>query len=170
MTPAGMAEAASATTVLPPRTAMVVMKTPAVTAIMGAQTTINNQLKAANSGGRAIGSAMPAGMAKAAAATAVLPPRAAAVVMKILVVTAMMGAHTTINNQIKAVTETALEMAKMTATTKQRRRRWRWWRRWLKCSGRAGAAPAWRQWRQLGKSVVLAAVAAWRRRRQWGDG
>jgi hypothetical protein len=59
-------------------------------------------------------------MDEAAAATAVLPPRAAAVVMKTLAVTTMVGAQTTINNQIKAATEMATEMAKMTATTKQR--------------------------------------------------
>ncbi len=55
-TPAGMATAAvdAATTVLPPRAAMVAMKTPAVTAMAGAQTTINNQLKAANGGGRTL--------------------------------------------------------------------------------------------------------------------
>jgi hypothetical protein len=50
--PAGMAGAAAATAALPPRTATVAMKTPAVTAIMGAQATIDNQLKAANSDGR----------------------------------------------------------------------------------------------------------------------
>jgi hypothetical protein len=37
-------------------------------------------------------------MAAAAAATAVLPPRAAVVAMKTPVATAMVGAHTTINN------------------------------------------------------------------------
>ena len=57
-------------------------------------------------------------MAEAAIATAVLPPRTAAVVMKTLALTAMVGAQTTINNQIKAATETTMEMAKMTATTK----------------------------------------------------
>ena len=41
------------------------------------------------------------GMAAAAAATAVLPPRAAAVAMKTPAATAMAGAHTTINNQLK---------------------------------------------------------------------
>jgi hypothetical protein len=37
---------ATAATVLPPRDAAVAMKTPAVTAMAGAQTTINNQLNA----------------------------------------------------------------------------------------------------------------------------
>ncbi len=59
-------------------------------------------------------------MAEVAATTAVLPPPAAAVVMKTLAVTAMVGAQTTINNQIKAVTERVMEMVKMTATMKQR--------------------------------------------------
>jgi hypothetical protein len=36
-----MAKAAAATATLPPRSAMVAMKTPAVTATTGAQTTIN---------------------------------------------------------------------------------------------------------------------------------
>ena len=75
-----------------------------------------------------LGSATPAGMAEAAAATTVLPPRAATVVMKTLAVTTMVGAQTTIYNQIKASTGTATEMAKMTATTKRRRRQWQ--RRW----------------------------------------
>ena len=51
----------------------------------------------------------------AAAATAVLPPRAAAVAMKTPAVTAMVGAQTTINNQLKS--GTATETATMTATT-----------------------------------------------------
>jgi len=42
-----MAVAAAATAVLPPRAAAVVMKTPAATAMVGAQITINNQLKSA---------------------------------------------------------------------------------------------------------------------------
>ena len=55
-------------------------------------------------------------MAVATAATAVLPPRAVAVAMKTPVVTAMVGAQTTINNQIKAATTMAMEMATVTAT------------------------------------------------------
>ncbi len=43
-----MAEAAA---VLPPRAAAVAMKTPAVNAMAGAQTTINSQLKSINSNG-----------------------------------------------------------------------------------------------------------------------
>jgi hypothetical protein len=54
-------------------------------------------------------------MAVAAAATAVLPPRATAVEIKTPVATAMVGAQTTINNQLKLVT--AMETAKTTATT-----------------------------------------------------
>ena len=41
-TPTGMAVVAAATAMLPPHTTTVAMKTPPVTAIMGAQTTINN--------------------------------------------------------------------------------------------------------------------------------
>ncbi len=40
-----MAAAAATTSVLPPRAATVAMKTPAVTAMAGAQTTINNEQK-----------------------------------------------------------------------------------------------------------------------------
>ena len=92
-------------------------------------------------------------MAEAAAATAVLPLRVAGMVMKTLAVTAMVGAQTTINNQIKAVTETATEMAK-------------WQQQQNKGNsggggGRAAAArgrwSAWRRWQQFGKSMVLAA-------------
>jgi hypothetical protein len=53
-TAAGMAMAAAATAVLPPRAAALAMKTPAATAMVGAQTKINNQLK---SGGAAVASA-----------------------------------------------------------------------------------------------------------------
>ena len=49
-----MAVAAAATAVLPPRAAALAMKTPAATAMVGAQTKINNQLK---SGGTAVASA-----------------------------------------------------------------------------------------------------------------
>ena len=48
-TAAGMAAAAVITAVLPPLAATVAMKTPAAKAMAGAQTTINNQLKAAKS-------------------------------------------------------------------------------------------------------------------------
>ncbi len=47
MTALGIAVAASATALLPPRTAAVATKTPAATALAGVQTTINNQLKVA---------------------------------------------------------------------------------------------------------------------------
>ena len=52
------------------------------------------------------GSAMLASMAAAAAATAVLPPCATLVVIKTPVATAMAGAQTTINNQLKAAMAT----------------------------------------------------------------
>ncbi len=54
-------------------------------------------------------------MAGAAAAAAVLPPHVSAVAMK-TAVTAMAGAQTTINNQLKAATETATETTTMTGT------------------------------------------------------
>ncbi len=112
-------------------------------------------------------------MAEAAAATAVLPPRAATVVMKTLAVTAMVGAQTTINNQIKEAMETATEMAKMTATTNKGNGGGN------SCGGGSGGGsaaaargqqPAWRKWRQLGKSMALAAAAARQWRRQQQDG
>ncbi len=56
-------------------------------------------------------------MAAAAVPTTVLPPRATAVAMKTPMVTAMAGAQTTINNQLKAATATATETGRMTATT-----------------------------------------------------
>ena len=103
---------------------------------------------------------MPAGMAKAAATIAVLPPRAATVAMKTPAVTAIAGAQTTINNQIKAVTETVTKVAKMTAMMKQRQ--WRWQRRrqqqWRKRSGSAGAVAS-----------LVAMAAAWQER-GIGDG
>ena len=46
-----------------------------------------------------------------AAAVAVLPPCTAAVAMKTPEATAMVGAQTTINNQLKALTATTTEMA-----------------------------------------------------------
>ena len=55
-------------------------------------------------------------MAAAAATTAMLPPHAAAVVLKTPVATGMAGAETTINNQLKAATAAATEMARMAAT------------------------------------------------------
>ena len=55
-----------------------------------------------NNGGQRSGSAMLAGMATVAAATAVLPPPPTAVAMKTRAVTAITGAKTTINNQLKA--------------------------------------------------------------------
>ncbi len=53
-TSAGMAGVAAANAVLPPCADTVVIKTLEVTVMAGAQTTINNQLKAANSGGRTL--------------------------------------------------------------------------------------------------------------------
>ncbi len=50
-------------------------------------------------------------MAGAATITAVLPPGATAVATKTPAATAMAGAQTTINNQLKAATATATEMA-----------------------------------------------------------
>ena len=109
-------------------------------------------------------------MAVAAAATAMLPPRAAAVAMKTPAVTAMVGAQTTINNQLKS--GTATETATMTATTMRME---------TKATSVAAAAaawgrrPAWRWWRQLGESAALAAAAslaaaAWRERGVSGGG
>ena len=56
-------------------------------------------------------------MAAAAVATTVLPSRAAVVAMKTLTATAMAGAQTTINNQLKAAMAMATETVMMTATT-----------------------------------------------------
>jgi hypothetical protein len=56
-------------------------------------------------------------MATAAAATAVLPVRTAAVATKTPAATAMVGAHTTINNQLKEAAATATETAMMTVMT-----------------------------------------------------
>ena len=90
--PAGMATVAATASVLPPRTAAVAMKMLVVTAMAGAQTTINNELKAAKGGGPLL------------AATAALPPRTATVVIKTPAVTAITGAQTTINNQLNQPT------------------------------------------------------------------
>ena len=49
----------------------------------------------AAAGGQCVGSATPAGMAAAAAATAVLPPHAIAVAIKTPAATSMVGAKTT---------------------------------------------------------------------------
>ena len=113
-------------------------------------------------GGQRIGSALAAGMAVAAATIAVLPPSAAVAAIKTLAETAMVGAQTTINKQLKSAT--AMETAMMTvrmmkietkataAATEARLQRGggngslaraRHWQRW----------PAWRWRRQLGKSV-----------------
>ena len=54
MTPSGMDVPAVPTAVLPPCAVALVMKTLAVTAMAGVQTTINNKLKAANGGGRTL--------------------------------------------------------------------------------------------------------------------
>jgi hypothetical protein len=100
-------------------------------------------------------------------AAAVAAPRAAAVATKTMVATAIGGAQTTVNNQLKAVEATVTGMATMTATTTNEnegdggggrslaaaRRRW-WWQRSIGSGGSAAAAPAalrrWRQRRQLG--------------------
>jgi hypothetical protein len=75
---------------------------------------------------------MAAGIAAAAANTAVLRPRAAAVATKTLAATAMMGKQTSINNQLKAVVATAAETVTMTATTMTKSKKAmaaaRWWR------------------------------------------
>ena len=71
-------------------------------------------------GRQCVASATPTGMAVVAAATAMLPPHTTTVAMKTPAVTAMAGAHTTINNQLKAAIEKVMETAKMTAMTKQR--------------------------------------------------
>jgi hypothetical protein len=58
----------------------------------------------------------PTGMAKAAAATAMLSTPTAAVAMKTLALTAMVGAQTTINNQLKTAMVLVTELTMMTAT------------------------------------------------------
>ena len=55
-------------------------------------------------GGQHVGSTTAAGMAATATAIAVLPPCVAAVAMKTPAATAMAGAQTTINNQLKSAT------------------------------------------------------------------
>jgi len=105
----------------------------------------------------------------AAAATAMLPPRAAAVAMKTPAVTAIVGAQTTINNQLKS--GMATETATMTVTAMRME---------TKATSVAAAAEARRQrggGGQLGKSAALAAVAslavmaaAWRERGICGGG
>ena len=114
----------STTTMLLPRVAMVAMKTPVATAMAGAQTAINNQLKAATSmatDGSAVvavaaGSALAARWRRTSAATAVLSPCAGAVAMKTPAATAMAGAQTTINNKLNAARAMARETVMMTET------------------------------------------------------
>ena len=81
--------------------------------------TNNNQQLTKSSQRRqvSIGNATPAGMAEA---TAVLPPHATAMAIKTPTVTAMAGAQTAINNQLKA----AMERAEMTAMLNQRQMPW----------------------------------------------
>ena len=69
------------------------------------------------SSSRPLNSATPAGMARAAAATAMLRLHAAAVVMKTPAATAIAGSQTTINNQLKAAMAMETEMATITAMT-----------------------------------------------------
>ncbi len=123
-------------------------------------------------GGQHIDNATVVGMATAAIATAVLPPRAATVAMKIPEVTALAGAQTTINNQLKAEMVMATAMAMMTAMMMAMETKataaaavavavgeaqWQ----------RGGQRPAWwRQW-QLGETATLAAVAVRQQHRQW---
>ncbi len=102
-------------------------------------------------GGQRVGSATAAGMAVAAAATAVLPPRAAAVAMKTPATTAMVGAQTTINNQLKSMTAT--ETGTMTATTMRMETK-------ATVAAVESRRPAWQRWRQLGESIALAAAAS----------
>jgi hypothetical protein len=71
-------------------------------------------------GGQRVNSATPVGMAAVADATTVLPPLAAMVAMKTLMVTAMAGAQTTINNQLKAA-----EVAGSVSTARHQRA-WPW--------------------------------------------
>ena len=72
---------------------------------------------AAGSAAMAAGSVAAAQIWRTSAATAVLPTCAAAVAIKTPATTAMAGAQTTINNQLKAATATATETTMMTATT-----------------------------------------------------
>ncbi len=95
-------------------------------------------------GGQHIGSAMAVGMA---AAATVLPPRAAAVGMKTTAVTVMVGAQTTINNQLNASTATATE----TATT-------------MTMETKATAATEARPRHFEGGGQLAAAAAAWQER------
>jgi hypothetical protein len=66
--------------------------------------------------GQCIGSTTAVGMAAAAAATAMLTPRTAAVATKTPAATAMAGAHTTINNQLREAAAMATETVAMKAT------------------------------------------------------
>ena len=98
-----------------------------------------------------------------AAAAAVLPPRAPGVAMKTPALTVMVGAQTTINNQLNASTATATEMVmtmtmetKATAAAEERRQL-------LGGGGQLGGsggslARAWRQ--QRGGGVCSESVAA----------
>ena len=68
-------------------------------------------------GGQRIGRGTRAGITTAAATTAVLPLRTATVAMKTPAATAMAGAQTTVNNQLKAATPMGTKMVTMTAMT-----------------------------------------------------
>jgi hypothetical protein len=88
----------------------------AAVALAAVATAACRQCSCKGGGRQHVGSATAAGMAVAAAATAVLPPRAAAMATKKPMATAMAGAQTTINNQLKAAAAMATETVRMTAT------------------------------------------------------
>ncbi len=115
--------------------AAAVTKTPAATAMVGAQTTINNQLKVATATATEI-AMMTATMIMMRTKATVLPPRAATVATKTPAATAIVGAQTTINNQLKAETATATATATMTATMMTMK---------MKAMAVAAAAAAWQQ-------------------------
>jgi hypothetical protein len=121
-------------------------------------------------------------MATAAAATAVLPPGTAVVAMKTPAVTVMAGAQTTINNQLKAATETVTETATMTATTMtmetkatavaEVRRQHGGGSQLGGSGGNLGRARRWQRWQHgssVGSGSVTAAATAWRRQWQLGE-
>ena len=104
-------------------------------------------------------------MAKTATATAVLPPHAIGVAMKTLVATTIVGAQTTVNNQLKAVTAMAIETETMTETTMTMKTKAMAWqqqqqRRRRKRGRRLGAAA----------SLAAAAAATWQERGIGGNG
>jgi hypothetical protein len=79
---------------------------------------------------------MVAGMATAAASTAMLPPHTTAVVTKTPVAAVMAEAQTTINNQLKVAAATETKTMTMTATMMTMK---------TKAAAVAAAAAAWQQ-------------------------